>query len=1025
MTKQRDATWGRHDSWNDLIVSAFYSPNSRGRLVYLDVDHDRIASLAGSLSPVPDDPVTDFVASIVRTLELARPRQRIFSPHVNRVSLWREGPRTGPPPCVALLSLFVLAAEGMRADSQYSSSNYYARLHELVSPTKDVAKDKLGRDFRAESPIFWGVLNQWLEDRDGGLGLPTAFAFDRRRFVGIPISQALVREADRQILAECFAQYGLRPGQRIATADMERILTDWIPYARVSASLQHLWAKPEVRVRISEVACLELEAWDGRNALDAPTEVNEHELVVALSLFEQPTRRFAFAFVVREQQGLPLGKYEANDSNECITERALGQKTLSLVEAPFRGYAMLLGDRPLNLSLALASTLTLRGAEEPGRHLGRRWKALTVLRFDPETRLYVETKRAELAEKLLLIVHESQVAKVSEYLSKVAAPGYMVLDQRTAVGVPPGWKIFVHLRIAGFADASDELNALVPAALSNIILEGGLELPRRNTWHSSMPPKVRTATFASGAFGIRLMCEQLVGGKQDEAANDLELTEFRETAIYDLAEARPPPGDYRILVEGKGKVGRAIATASFRIRDANRPRYVVEPALLRDPDILGPSWVVNSALSDDSDSKMPAIGLTSFQLPEPWLLVDSGKVPAHLSVESDTTMQFASDCLLNEALNESEAALPTCIERGYHYWVFPPARNFPKRYERLLARCKDCGLERWFGGRPVGGQKGRTKIRPKVQRQAIAIANNEVPEPPLASAIFDALCYLQRGTFHSLLVLVQQRLDKPWAAIEFARNCQALGHLELKVDSYGAPTHWQVRPTTVVSSLNGTYVVGHLSGKLLERLAEDAEALGARLTISEIEDAPPMVVFSVDDDELVQEIVDSTASALRVDIRFESDPALTIARALPRCSSVIGCLPQYPFPSGECETFDLQLSQWRKVSFVAAPGIYRFRRNRIIYGVVDRAGVASQSMRLGDYRLVKHAGAIGSGAKLIAYEPSRLTLKVPVGAELPGIYERAAVMESGRLPIKMSDGVVEYLGVRPEVAFRIWNALSS
>jgi len=46
-----------------------------------------------------------------------------------------------------------------------------------------------------------GSLNSWLDSMGGSRGLPTAEAIGHR-YVGIALSQALIRDADRQLLPQ-------------------------------------------------------------------------------------------------------------------------------------------------------------------------------------------------------------------------------------------------------------------------------------------------------------------------------------------------------------------------------------------------------------------------------------------------------------------------------------------------------------------------------------------------------------------------------------------------------------------------------------------------------------------------------------------------------------------------------------------------------------------------------------------------------------------------------------------------------
>ena len=111
---------------------------------------------------------------------------------------------------------------------------------------------------------FWRWLNQWLDDLDGARGLPTAYAL-QHRFVGLPISQALVRQADRRHFPEFFAQYGFSGGMSIAPEALVPYLQGWFEaeHCPVSRNLRRIWDNPSAQERIASVVAVELAEWDG------------------------------------------------------------------------------------------------------------------------------------------------------------------------------------------------------------------------------------------------------------------------------------------------------------------------------------------------------------------------------------------------------------------------------------------------------------------------------------------------------------------------------------------------------------------------------------------------------------------------------------------------------------------------------------------------------------------------------------------------------------------------------------------
>ena len=75
-----------------------------------------------------------------------------------------------------------------------------------------------------------------------------------------------------------------------------------------------------------------------------------------------------------------------------------------------------------------------------------------------------------------------------------------------------------------------------------------------------------------------------------------------------------------------------------------------------------------------------------------------------------------------------------------------------------------------------------------------------------------------------------------------------------------------------------------------------------------------------------------------------------------------------------------------------------------------------------DVRLAKHLAAGDESFSLIGYHEPSHTLLASAGAPLPGLFERVAVLCSGRLPTRRQDGTLAYSRVPVEVAQAIWEA---
>ena len=214
MTETAQA-WARYQAWNDAIETEFFDGQSAGRPVYLDMEDEVVVRLAESAG-ADGDPRSEFARAVMPTLYLpSESGGRLLDLHCSRLRRWRRERQAMAPPCLAALALFSLAAEGMRGDGVFGANNYYARLCELLgidAAKKPAYRDRVANEFRQGSLELWDGLNSWLSDHGGALGTPTAYSFDWRSYVSVPISQALLRLEERLALREALHRVPPQPG---------------------------------------------------------------------------------------------------------------------------------------------------------------------------------------------------------------------------------------------------------------------------------------------------------------------------------------------------------------------------------------------------------------------------------------------------------------------------------------------------------------------------------------------------------------------------------------------------------------------------------------------------------------------------------------------------------------------------------------------------------------------------------------------------------------------------------------------
>ena len=991
-------------NWNHAIASRYFSRDRVGQPVYLDLDDAALAEIGVELG-INEGAVEHFIETIRSSLTLTT--SNVFQRHIascrdwlTHQEDWLKEKGLNEPPCIALLGFFAFVAEQMASDKEFSSSNYYGRLSQILelSPNE---KDRVDRQFRRTTPVFWGLLNRWLENQGGARGYPTAFAFDRRRFVGLPISQALVRAADRNKLRRFFAENGFQPGQRASSEELISLLNDWIPASPVSAAMKSTWSQRAARERIAEVAAIELLSWDG--LLDDESEIGSRHIAISIAaqIRSRPRLRVSFELLVRDSKleiagaySVAVGRHVFNDMKNVDVQKSDLDLWLK-VETNY------------SVPDALASNIELHSPGGVEIELARKSKRLTVLRFAPEEGIYVETKHAGLLEKTLLLAQESLCKKVDDYLSLAARPGYQVLSPDDVLGLPGGWVLFRDVQITGVAPTDiDDLAPLQVAASAEIALDGGFSLPGRNTWHTLRPPQISAVQLSPGPLQVTLLAES--GFTEETTTEALVFDSTEESFVSDLCDANLPDGDYRVILTPKGFPGR-VRTTQLRLRSGDSPRPRQRN---HSHDTSDPLWPLRCS---DSSSTQSIQGAFLSELPSNEL---RRAQPPQREVVFRGSREEEQALADSQAISSSRAE---CLELGYHHWILPP-EDENERKRRLLGYCKFCGLEQWHG-RWLG--RAKTRKRTLSAHKALARLPPASPvEPPDVWLAIDALSYANDGRWSSLSSIVSRVDDSPWFSSEFSKLLEAFGHIEVVLDERTMrPASWSMCPPTIATVHDRHAIfLGARSSKLLERLRDDVNALGGTVLEEQAGNFPGVDILDLEESD-VYEVSRSLSEAIGVQVHFARRPGVALALALPCFAALYEHLPTADIGRQDLSIFDLGIGAWTVSTEFDQPGAYRLGDRVRRYGVANSEDVESRRVKLGDHRTVKHLAAIQSGQSLCAFDPETGALIVPLGAELPGLYERAVVLATGKPP-SVSAGTVLYQGVDSTVGQQICWKLS-
>jgi hypothetical protein len=150
-----------------------------------------------------------------------------------------------------------------------------------------------------------------------------------------------------------------------------------------------------------------------------------------------------------------------------------------------------------------------------------------------------------------------------------------------------------------------------------------------------------------------------------------------------------------------------------------------------------------------------------------------------------------------------------------------------------------------------------------------------------------------------------------------------------------------------------------------------------------------------------------------------TDAAWHMLHRLPAIKDLLPSLPRTSTPGWtSIEIFNPIDGRWKEAHNDQNPGSYRVKNNyQSAYCVRTVEDVASDQAVVCDVMLAKHLAAQIAGMPLIAFDAEEGVLSVPLGAELPGLYGRAATLCAGRRPEpNFTTYSLEYTSVTQEFA---------
>lgn len=979
----------------DALADAMFGSAYAGRPVYTLPDVATLQSVLNNAGIKGDD--AEAFAGVVRTsLQIDETGAAPFEWHAMAAQRHRREPLEVPP-ALPLLVLLTLAAEQMQADGNLAANNYYSRLHRLLKVPSG-SHHRLENHYRRVANLLWGSLNSWLEAWEGERGVPTAYAVGGHAYIGLPMSQAVVRKHDRAGLHELFTLEGMTPGLRLSPTDMGAAMD---PYATASPSplsshIVRLWRVPAARERIVDAACLELEAWDGSDLENVASRqpITSTRLLAFLRTFPRMSVEFNLM--------LPFRTDRPENARFKMLE---GETHVPTVAGP-GGSTRLSGVGGVSAASLINDELRGELGVNGSRTFGRHPKRVTPLRWEDLQGAYVEVERISLAEDSLVLARNDTRRLVEGHLATHARPGWLELSD--APGVPEGWLIYQHVQLisAPSGPTPPDLLPLAPRSRTSLTLRGGFVLPGLlRKWSVLEPPEV--VAVAAGAEKIEIKVYR--GTRVDQAEVLVEKPWAGELAVLALAGRGLTDGEYAVamFIDGANK---PASTALLRLRSAKTPQIRVEETDIRLVYSPGasPYWPLSAGPADwpayVNGARTQDLRDTRDQDPRPKTMQEFAPRPR--------TAEPVPTAPLRVGISAAE---DSCLITGRHWFQLPPVLPGQRGKRSIEGECTMCGLVRRFAGNPWAARK-------KDASTGTTAAVVDIP-PVISSGgpdfevAFDALNHVGTGTIATFERIAAQVEGSGLFADAFLRRLEVAGHIDVARDSYLHATEWAVNTPALVPVAPGRWaLVGSRSQHLLDQLAERLAGIGEIITSVDAGLARVEVTGDLPTDgvaDLGVEVVDNSTASV-------------VASALPKLSAVAASLKRIAVPFyRSAESWDTRSAAWRPTSTLVPVGAYRLRDFSSTYAIRSPNDVENGTIGVGNAQIVKHVANLWANDPLVGYHSRSGSVVTPLGADLPALYGRALSLCSGRAPLEiLKHRMLQYPGIPREVANIIFDRVS-
>ncbi|SNT60296.1 hypothetical protein SAMN05443665_105640 [Actinomadura meyerae] len=450
-----------YDAWNKVLAAEFFSNAHADTPVILWVDRDTAEELQKQHKL--EAPLSDAVRD---ALDMAS-RSKAFS----RIKSWCERSHRpgGPPPSLPLLAASVVAASMMASDGKIRVSNFYVPFVKyLFGDSFSEEQHRVLVQSSDQLAELWVQLEQWLASQHGQFGISTIKGHETLTRIGYPISQAVLKAADRRVLSQFFRDSGLHPGKSISSDYLERALAIWLrrhPKA-LSPAFVAAYGHPDLQAFVNDLVLGCARVWDGvvRDAVSGQRAVR---LRVRL---RKDRRNISIGWAAEAVGGIDGGTIIDRDGQEHSFGLDHGFFYEGLEAVSFQ-------------PSYLAAGVTLNGITATGEKIAFVYQPSESVYFrqDRDLGWVSQGKATAFDEHMILVLDQT----VPQMISELKEAG-IAQPKNVKAAFAPGWSLFIGVvlreeskLIRAIGKRGSVLNAIGVQGVSKPKLVGGLQLKQK------------------------------------------------------------------------------------------------------------------------------------------------------------------------------------------------------------------------------------------------------------------------------------------------------------------------------------------------------------------------------------------------------------------------------------------------------------------------------------------------------------------------------------------------------------------